>query len=113
MPLVTLATCAELPDGDEDSAILIAALHRVGISARWAVWDDPDVVWSSGLVVVRATWDYAGRRAEFLTWAASVPRLANDAATLAWNTDKTYLRDLAAADVPIVPTSVAEPGEPI
>ena len=30
---------------------------------------------------------------------------------IAWNTDKTYLLELAAADVPIVPTVVARPGE--
>lgn len=37
-----------------------------------------------------------------MTRARSVPRLANSARVLAWNTDKTYLRRLAEAGLPIV-----------
>jgi glutathione synthase/RimK-type ligase-like ATP-grasp enzyme len=32
---------------------------------------------------------------------------------VAWNTDKTYLRELEAAGIPVVATSWAAPGEPI
>jgi glutathione synthase/RimK-type ligase-like ATP-grasp enzyme len=39
-----------------------------------------------------------------VAWAAGVPRLANAAEIVAWNTDKRYLTDLATAGVPIVPT---------
>ena len=49
--------------------------------------------------MVRSTWDYQDRHAEFLDWArrvAAVTTLANSADVLAWNTDKTYLRDAAA-----------------
>ena len=68
-------------------------------------WDAPDADWGTyDLVVIRSTWDYTERLPEFLTWAASVPRLANPADVLAWNTDKAYLVDLAAAGVPTVPT---------
>jgi glutathione synthase/RimK-type ligase-like ATP-grasp enzyme len=56
------------------------------------------------LAVVRSCWDYAWRRAEFLAWAGSVPGLRNPAEMLRWNTDKTYLRDLEAAGLPVVPT---------
>jgi hypothetical protein len=60
--------------------------------------------------VVRSCWDYVPRRAEFLAWAQRVPRLANPAEVLAWNTDKRYLRELAAAGVPVVPTTWVAPG---
>jgi glutathione synthase/RimK-type ligase-like ATP-grasp enzyme len=64
---------------------------------------------------VRSTWDYTTRRDEFLAWARHVDgstRLANPAATIAWNTDKRYLADLAAAGVPVVPTTYLAPGDP-
>lgn len=111
-PRVALATCSALPDLDEDGPLLLTALLTAGLDARPAVWDDPGEEWASyDLVVVRSTWDYTLRRAEFLGWAASVPRLANPADVLAWNTDKRYLAELAGAGVPVVPTAFVAPGE--
>lgn len=111
-PRVALATCSALPDLDEDGPLLLAALLTAGLDARPAVWDDTGQDWSSyDLVVVRSTWDYTLRRDEFLDWAAAVPRLANPAEILAWNTDKRYLAGLAEAGVPVVPTAFVAPGE--
>lgn len=111
---IALATCAELPAGDEDSQHVGAALNAVGVSASWHVWSDPQVDWTAfDLTVVRSTWDYTLDPAGFLAWAHRVPRLANPGAVLAWNTDKTYLRDLGAAGIPVVPTAWADPGEPV
>jgi glutathione synthase/RimK-type ligase-like ATP-grasp enzyme len=77
-----------------------------------AVWDDPAVDWDAfDLVVVRSTWDYPERRDAFVAWAQSVPRLANPAPAIAWNTDKRYLGELAAAGLPTVPTTFVAPGE--
>ena len=42
-----------------------------GLSARWAVWNDPGLDWSAArLVMIRSTWDYtdAGKTAPFLDW---------------------------------------------
>jgi len=109
---VALVTCAEVSDLDPDDAPLVPALADRRISAEPAAWDDPSVDWSVfDLAVLRSTWDYAGRLAEFLAWSQGVPRLANAADVVRWNTDKRYLRELAAAGVPIVPTAFAEPGE--
>jgi glutathione synthase/RimK-type ligase-like ATP-grasp enzyme len=109
---VALATCAEIPDGDDDFPALIEALRALGIDAEAAVWDDPAVGWGQfDVVLPRSTWDYAERRDAFLAWAASVPRVLNPLRVLEWNTDKQrYLTDLAAAGVPIVPTGFVEPG---
>jgi glutathione synthase/RimK-type ligase-like ATP-grasp enzyme len=64
------------------------------------------------LVVVRSTWDYQERRDEFLAWARGIgDRLANPPAILEWNTDKRYLRELADAGLPVVPTTLVAPGE--
>ncbi len=108
-----LATCAAMPDGEEwaGTTHLPDALRARGLEPRWVVWDDPGVDWSEGVVAARSTWDYEGRREEFLAWAARVPRLLNSAAVFAWNTDKRYLADLLAAGVPVVPTLLVE-GEP-
>ena len=109
---VALATCAALPDLDEDGPALREALAEVGVDASPVRWDDPAADWDAyDLVVVRSTWDYTRRHGEFLAWAASVPRLANPASVLAWNTDKRYLIDLATAGVPIVPTAFVAPGQ--
>jgi hypothetical protein len=100
---VALAGCRVLDDPDEPA--LIAALARAGVSAEGCPWDD-DADWSSyDLVVVRSTWDYVERREEFLAWADAVPRLANPASVLRWNTEKRYLVRLDDAGVPVVPTT--------
>ena len=112
MPSVLLATCAALPRGDEDAPLLVAALAARGVDARWVAWTDRHVDWDAGLVVLRSTWDYSADRGRFLRWVDGLPRVANDPAVLRWNTDKVYLRDLAAAGVPTVPTHFAGPGEP-
>jgi glutathione synthase/RimK-type ligase-like ATP-grasp enzyme len=109
---VALVTCAELPDLDEDDRALIPALAELGIPAEPVAWTDGGVDWGAyDLAVVRNTWDYAKRRAEFVAWARSVPALANPAAVIEWNTDKRYLLELAGAGIPIVPTAWVHPGD--
>jgi hypothetical protein len=111
-PTVALVTCAELPGLDPDDRLLLDPLAGRGIHVTAAVWDDPAVDWPSfDLVVLRSTWDYAARRDVFVAWAAAVPHLANPADVVAWNTDKRYLRELAAAGVPVLSTSWVEPGD--
>lgn len=103
---IAFATCPELPELDADSQRLVAPLAAAGIDAIPAVWDDPHVDWASfDLVIVRSCWDYLPRRAAFLAWTQHVPRLANPASVLAWNSDKRYLLDLQTRHIPIVPTA--------
>jgi len=108
---VALATCAEVPEVDEDGPALVEALRARGLEPVAAVWDDPAVDWSRfELVVLRSTWDYAERREEFLAWIDGLPRVVNAPEVVRWNTDKRYLGDLADAGVPVVPTTFLEPG---
>lgn len=69
--------------------------------------------WSAfDLVVVRSTWDYAERRADFLAWASSLPHVLNPLPVLEWSTDKErYLTDLERAGVPVVPTRFLRPDD--
>ncbi len=109
---VGLATCAEMPAGDEDEQELVAALRDAGHEPVWAIWDDAGVDWDAfDVTLVRSTWDYQLRREEFVAWAAGVPRLRNPAAVLEWNTDKVYLGELREAGLPVVPTIFCPPGK--
>ncbi|SEE86243.1 ATP-grasp domain-containing protein [Jiangella alba] len=112
MPRVALVTCAELPELDTDDQLAVEPLRALGVDVETPVWDDPAVDWAGyDLVVLRNPWDYARRREQFLAWTHSVPRLLNPAKVVEWNTDKVYLRELAAAGLPVVPTSWLTPGD--
>lgn len=110
-PDLLLVTCSAWRDGEPGHLALDDALSAAGISARWVCWDDAGVDWASALVAVRSAWDYDSRLAEFLAWAGSVPRMLNGAGAFAWNTDKIYLVELAAAGLPTVPTAIADDAE--
>ncbi|HEY2041346.1 MAG TPA: hypothetical protein VGH11_01625 [Jatrophihabitans sp.] len=110
---VAIVTCeAFIPDGLDEDRLLLQACARAGVGAELVSWSDRTVDWDGyDLAVLRSTWDYTGRRAEFLNWVAAVPRLCNPVSVVSANTDKRYLADLARIGVPVVPTSFAAPGE--
>jgi hypothetical protein len=105
---VALVTCSEVPDLEFDDALLLPVLAQRGIHARPVAWDDPAMNWSiPRLSVIRSTWDYHLRLAEFLAWAeraATLRPLWNPLDIIRWNTHKSYLRDLEQRGIPIVPT---------
>ncbi|MBC2901549.1 hypothetical protein [Streptomyces cupreus] len=102
------------PSHDRDLPVLREALAGAGAGADVVYWDDDGVDWGAyDLALIRSTWDYSWRTAEFLAWVercGKVTRLANPPAVVRWNTDKRYLGDLAEADVPVVPTRYIAPG---
>ena len=109
MKRIALATAAKLPTLNDDDRLLIPARAELGVAAVPAVWDAPDVCWDEcHAVLVRSCWDYHHRLEEFLAWVTRLERadvpLWNPPAVLRWNSHKSYLRDLAARGVPIVPT---------
>src|SRR3954471_12096104 len=86
---MALVTCATLPELDPDDQLLLEPLQALGVEAAPAVWDNATADWASfDLAVIRNTWDYTARRAEFLEWTWRVPRLANPAHTAALDTAK-------------------------
>jgi hypothetical protein len=112
---VAIATAAEFADLDEETRLLVPVLERAGSTVVPAVWTDGAVDWASfDLVLVRSTWDYHERLPDFLDWAQRVSaasQLANPEPVIRWNTDKTYLRDLTGAGLPVARTSWLEPGD--
>ncbi|HLM32378.1 MAG TPA: hypothetical protein VK326_12020 [Solirubrobacterales bacterium] len=111
---VAIATCAEMPPGFDDDALLEGELARRGAEAERVPWD-ADTDWDAfDAVVIRTTWDYARRRDEFLRWADRIDgRLHNGPDLVRWNSDKRYLADLERAGVPVVETAFLEPETPM
>ncbi len=107
----------EIPDVPalfEDDRRLIAAFHEQGGEATSVVWSDETVDWRDyDVALLRSTWDYIDDRAGFLAALAAIERspcrLFNPLDAVRWNSDKSYLFDLAAWGVPIVPTLLVSP----
>lgn len=92
---------------DDDRAI--EPLARRGVAVETLPWDRAGVDWKRyDLVVVRSTWDYQHHADRFLATLAAIEQsgtpLHNSLAIARWNMRKTYLRDLAARGVAVVPT---------
>lgn len=111
-----LVTAAEARDLDDDLPPLVEALVRLGASVDVVDWDDPRADWAAfDLALVRSTWDYHRHHDRFRAWIDEAGRrtdLHNPPEVLAWNIDKRYLRDLADAGLPVVPTTFLDPGDP-
>jgi hypothetical protein len=113
-PLIIFATYAARPELTEDDQLFASALERRGVRVRAASWDDPAAAWSSAAaVVIRSTWDYHLRHAEFLGWVDSVAAstaLHNDARAVRWNSHKRYLDELAKREIRVIDTVFADAG---
>jgi glutathione synthase/RimK-type ligase-like ATP-grasp enzyme len=110
---VALVTAREAQSLDEDLPPLTDALHHAGVDVEVVPWDAARDWSHFDMLLLRSTWDYMSRLAEFLSWAeraAQATTLVNSLATVRWNIDKHYLGTLEAAGVPVVPTTFLEPG---
>ncbi|OZC03266.1 ATP-grasp domain-containing protein [Rubricoccus marinus] len=97
----------------------VAYDHLAVAPLRARGWDVTDVPWRADVdwsrfeaVVIRTPWDYQDAPEDFLAVLeaieASGARLANDLRAVRWNLTKTYLREMEAAGVTIVPTTWGE-----
>jgi glutathione synthase/RimK-type ligase-like ATP-grasp enzyme len=115
--VIALVTYAAQPALTADDQLLAAALEARGARAIPVVWSAPDADWASfAAIVVRSSWDYFLRPAEFLGWVGHLEavgaRVFNEPDMLRWNAEKTYLRDLEARGVPVIPTRWIDAGAP-
>jgi glutathione synthase/RimK-type ligase-like ATP-grasp enzyme len=113
-PTIALVTAVAARDVDEDLPPLESALREAGADVTIAEWDRPHDWNRFDVAVLRSTWDYPQRLAEFMHWAEQVSRqtsLLNPLPVVKWSSDKHYLADLAQKEVPTVPTRFVEPGE--
>lgn len=114
---VALVTYDARPEVTDDDRLLADALSALGVSVDAVPWSDPAARWSAfDATVVRSCWDYFHRASEFHAWLdrleAEGARVYNDVRVLRWNADKTYLRDLDAAGIPVIPTRWLDAASP-
>ncbi|HET6363173.1 MAG TPA: hypothetical protein VFH11_14120 [Gemmatimonadota bacterium] len=113
-PHVILATARSHPLTPSD-ARLGRELEMRGARVTAEPWDAISLGSNGAHVVLRSTWDYHRRPAEFQAWVeawSDAPSaLWNPPATVLWNMDKIYLRDLWDRGVTLPPTWWTEPGE--
>lgn len=91
-----------------DDEHAVGPLADLGWSVSTVSWRQDAVPWSGfDAVVIRSTWDYWHDVPGFLDTLDDIDRrtrLANPLEVVRWNLRKTYLRDLEARGVGIVPT---------
>ena len=113
-PTIALVTATAARDVDEDLPPLESALRNAGADVTIAEWDRPHDWSRFDIALLRSTWDYPQRLAEFFDWAEAVSgqtRLLNPLPVVKWSSDKHYLRDLAEKAVPTVQTMFVEPDQ--
>ena len=113
-PSIALVTAVAAREVDEDMPSLESALRDAGADVTIAEWDRPHDWSRFDIAVLRSTWDYPQRFAEFLGWVEAVSqqtKLLNPLSAVKWSCDKHYLADLTAKQVPTVRTNFIEPGE--
>jgi glutathione synthase/RimK-type ligase-like ATP-grasp enzyme len=112
---VALAASAAYSGRREDESLLAGALSPFDIDAEPVVWSDATDWNRFDAVVVGACWDYHLRHQSFLSWTRALEDLGaalwNPAETLRWNHHKSYLLELAARGIPVVPTRFFKQGE--
>lgn len=88
--------------------LLIAPFGQVGYQVETVSWRNSEQDYSSyEAVIVRSPWDYQQAPQAFMACLEQIDsqtRLMNPLALMQWNVDKRYLRELASADVAVLPT---------
>lgn len=105
-------TMASLADFVCDDELAYAPFGALGWDVEPVDWRRRDVDWRAyGAVLIRSAWDYQSDPDGFLEVLGAIERagtpLANSRALAHWNLRKSYLHELAARGVHIVPTLAA------
>jgi glutathione synthase/RimK-type ligase-like ATP-grasp enzyme len=115
---VAFVTWRDLPDLNDDDRLAAAAVTGLGLPVDAVCWDDPDADWLAyAAVVLRSTWDYHLRVAEFHAWIdrmdALGARLWNPPHMLRWNTDKRYLARVSHPRLTPPPAAILDRGSDV
>lgn len=107
---VALVVSAQQDDGGDDFQLLADACRKQGIELRACRWDvQQDWTVYDALIPLRV-WDYVDRLSSFRHWLHEREQenalIINDAQTIRWNMDKSYLIDLAEHGIPITATQI-------
>jgi glutathione synthase/RimK-type ligase-like ATP-grasp enzyme len=115
MHRVAFGTEDKLPSLTPDDQLAIPACRDAGFEVVPAVWSDGRVDWAEfRAIVIRSTWDYHVRPAEFTAWLARLARwpvpVWNPLPVLRWNAHKAYLQELAGRGIPTPATKLVARG---
>ncbi len=98
-----------------EERLLMAGLEARGLRTKRVAWSNAEFDWKRArAAVLRSTWDYFERFAEFSAWMDGVVsglQFFNAPELVRWNVDKHYLRDLAERGVNVPTTQFIERGE--
>ena len=112
MPRIAFLTMHSLDGFECDDELTREPLRQRGIELALIPWREPTDWRQFDAVIVRSPWDYQSRFQEFLSVLRAIDRsgtaLWNPLPLLEWNLHKSYLLELQARGVPIVPTIRAE-----
>lgn len=111
---VILVTATTVPRPDRESLLLIEALAAHDVHAELRKWDEDGTDWQAAeLILLRSPWNYDEKADAFQRWlalAGAAGRLWNPLELISWNIRKSYLLDLEARGVGIVPTQLVHRG---
>jgi glutathione synthase/RimK-type ligase-like ATP-grasp enzyme len=111
---IVFATCRSMPAFQPDDVPIARALEARGCTVIASPWNGPfEPFAEADLVVVRSTWDYFETSDAFAEWLHALEsvrgEVANSPRLMAWNSNKTYLLDLAERGAPLPPTRLSSP----
>lgn len=111
MTKLALLTCDDLTGFVVDDDLLIDAFAKEApeIKVETVSWSNTEVDWASyNFAIVRTTWDYTKRLTKFLGVMRSIEEsgcaLLNPYEILNWSSSKTYLKDIEARGIKIIPS---------
>jgi len=98
-----------LDDFEAYDDLIIEPMRERGWECEWVSWRKNHVNWDAfDAVVVRTPWDYQEDAQGFIKVLNAIDEssahLENNLATMLWNIDKIYLKELEQHQVQIVPT---------
>jgi len=110
---IAIVTGEDAPNLTEDGRRLAEAFRDWGFAAEPVVWTDTGVDWGTfDVALLRSCWKYYARLNEFRELLDALEQaettLLNPPAVVRWNLHKSYLLDLEARGVPVVPTELVE-----
>ena len=113
---IIFVSCNEELDGIPDDYFLLTKLHHRSISYEYIPWTDVSNLGEleqGCVIIIRSLWEGRTRKGTcdellrfFSQCASRCPNLAFDYHLLDWTAHKSYLLELAAANVDIVPTCI-------
>lgn len=100
---------------EDEDALLLGFLKSKGLSIERLVWNDPTVNWADyEIAVLKSPWDYHEKINDFYTWLGILEfnhvKVLNSNKLVRWNSDKHYLKEIAAAGLNVIPTVFLEKG---